>query len=133
MHIKTPPDVPRNDRQCFLFLGLNSAFYSRTINMDSKTDEKVAIEHGDDHHDAQVAVQLAHDTSKKLSPWTKPMFRLYLVLACAYLCGCLVSSQLHTSRCFKGLTRFKNGYDGSLLGTDYFRTRRSGPVYLHGI
>lgn len=69
--------------------------------MDSKTDEKVAIEHGDDHHDAQVAVQLAHDTSKKLSPWTKPMFRLYLVLACAYLCGCLVSSQLHTNRCLK--------------------------------
>ncbi|KAG5660023.1 hypothetical protein KAF25_003545 [Fusarium avenaceum] len=98
MHIKTPPDVPRNDRQCFLFLGFHSAFYSRAINMDSKTDEKVAIEHGDEHHDAQVAVQLAHDTSKKLSPWTKPMFRLYLVLACAYLCGCL------------------NGYDGSLLG-----------------
>jgi hypothetical protein len=100
--------------------------------MDSKTDEKVAIEHGDDNHDAQVAVQLAHDTSKKLSPWTKPMFRLYLVLACAYLCGCLVSSQSYTSRCQR-LTWFKNGYDGSLLGTDYFRVRRYGPVYLHGI
>lgn len=82
----------------FCVLAFLQRILLRTINMDSKTDEKVAIEHGDDH-DAQVAVQLAHDTSKKLSPWTKPMFRLYLVLACAYLCGCLVSSQLYTSRC----------------------------------
>lgn len=32
------------------------------------------------------------------SPWSKSMFRLYGVLAIAYLCGCL------------------NGFDGSLMG-----------------
>lgn len=32
------------------------------------------------------------------SPWTKAMFKLYGVLAIAYLCGCL------------------NGFDGSLMG-----------------
>ncbi|KAH6889771.1 general substrate transporter [Thelonectria olida] len=50
-------------------------------------------------HDTGTAVQLAHDVeTKKVSPWTPKMFRLYLVLGCAYLCGCL------------------NGYDGSLMG-----------------
>ncbi|KAL9562293.1 hypothetical protein ACKAV7_013376 [Fusarium commune] len=67
--------------------------------MDYKADEKVAVDHGDEVHDAHVAVQLAHDVeNQKLSPWTPRMFRLYFILACAYLCGCL------------------NGYDGSLLG-----------------
>ncbi|KAK4231088.1 lactose permease [Podospora fimiseda] len=43
--------------------------------------------------------ELAHDADDtKYSPWSKQMFRLYLVLAVAYLCGCL------------------NGYDGSLMG-----------------
>lgn len=60
--------------------------------MDYKADEKVAVDHGDEVHDAHVAVQLAHDVeNQKLSPWTPRMFRLYLVLACAYLCGCLVN------------------------------------------
>ena len=60
--------------------------------MDYKADEKVAVDHGDEVHDAHVAVQLAHDVeNQKLSPWTPRMFRLYFILACAYLCGCLVS------------------------------------------
>ncbi|KAJ4117594.1 hypothetical protein NW768_010960 [Fusarium equiseti] len=67
--------------------------------MDSKADEKGAVDHGTEIHDAHVAVQVAHDVqTQKLSPWTPTMFRLYLVLACAYLCGCL------------------NGYDGSVMG-----------------
>ena len=61
--------------------------------MDSKADEKGAVDHGAEIHDAHVAVQVAHDVqTQKLSPWTPTMFRLYLVLACAYLCGCLVRS-----------------------------------------
>lgn len=41
--------------------------------------------------DTGTAVQLAHDAQNhSVSPWTGGMFRLYLVLACAYLCGCLV-------------------------------------------
>lgn len=49
--------------------------------------------------DLDQAVQMAHEVdSTAYSPWTWAMFRLYLVLACAYLCGCL------------------NGYDGSLMG-----------------
>lgn len=45
------------------------------------------------------ALQLSDDVdATKQSPWTKSMFRLYGVLAVAYLCGCL------------------NGYDGSLMG-----------------
>ena len=55
-----------------------------------------------DHYEVNevaTAVQLAHDVEEtRYSPWTWSMFRLYLVLACAYLCGCL------------------NGYDGSLMG-----------------
>ncbi|KAK3395352.1 hypothetical protein B0T20DRAFT_455256 [Sordaria brevicollis] len=55
--------------------------------------------HDDVFPESDVAVQLAHDVDNtKYSPWSKGMFRLYLVLACAYLCGCL------------------NGYDGSLMG-----------------
>ncbi|KAK7415548.1 hypothetical protein QQX98_005794 [Neonectria punicea] len=50
-------------------------------------------------HDTGAAVELAHAANThSASPWTPGMFRLYLVLSCAYLCGCL------------------NGYDGSLMG-----------------
>lgn len=46
-----------------------------------------------------VAAQLAHDVNAATySPWSPRLFRLYLVLSLAYLCGCL------------------NGYDGSLMG-----------------
>lgn len=48
---------------------------------------------------AGEALQLSDEVdAAKYSPWTKSMFRLYGVLAVAYLCGCL------------------NGYDGSLMG-----------------
>jgi len=65
--------------------------------MAPSTEKETAIT---DHHDeADTDVQLAHDAvDTKPSPWTKQMTRLYLVLAVAYLCGCL------------------NGYDGSLMG-----------------
>lgn len=57
----------------------------------ARHDEKV--------EDTGAAVQLAHDVeTEAYSPWTPRMFRLYLVLVVAYLCGCL------------------NGYDGSLMG-----------------
>ncbi|KAJ4220900.1 hypothetical protein NW759_006970 [Fusarium solani] len=58
--------------------------------MASKSLDKTKVEHGDDIHDVDVVVQLAHDVENQdLSPWTPRMFRLYLVLGCAYLCGCL--------------------------------------------
>ncbi|KFY31700.1 hypothetical protein V493_00880 [Pseudogymnoascus sp. VKM F-4281 (FW-2241)] len=66
---------------------------------------------------AGEALQLSDDVdATKYSPWTKSMFRLYGVLAVAYLCGCL------------------NGYDGSLMGglnalpnyLSYFGLARSG-------
>ncbi|KAK3329963.1 hypothetical protein B0H66DRAFT_572223 [Apodospora peruviana] len=59
-----------------------------------------AVQHHDDEfRDVDAAVQLAHDTDNtKSSPWSASMLRLYLVLSCAYLCGCL------------------NGFDGSLMG-----------------
>lgn len=47
-------------------------------------------------HDTGAAVQLAHDVQNhSVSPWTRGMFRLYLVLACAYLCGCLVCQSVN--------------------------------------
>ena len=63
-------------------------------------NEKEAMgAHDDAFPESDITVQLAHDVDNtKYSPWSKSMFRLYLVLACAYLCGCL------------------NGYDGSLMG-----------------
>ncbi|TAQ89900.1 hypothetical protein B7494_g1772 [Chlorociboria aeruginascens] len=46
-----------------------------------------------------TALHLAFNVEgSKYNPWTWSMTRLYLVLSCAYLCGCL------------------NGYDGSLMG-----------------
>ncbi|KAL8286100.1 hypothetical protein RB597_002956 [Gaeumannomyces tritici] len=52
-----------------------------------------------DNADLNQAVQMAHEVENTTySPWTWAMCRLYVVLACAYLCGCL------------------NGYDGSLMG-----------------
>ncbi|GJN81305.1 hypothetical protein PLIIFM63780_004838 [Purpureocillium lilacinum] len=60
---------------------------------------EATVDHSDTVPDVGTAVQLAHAAEeRKSSPWTPSMFRLYLVLACAYLCGCL------------------NGYDGSLMG-----------------
>ncbi|KAJ2976852.1 hypothetical protein NQ176_g4699 [Zarea fungicola] len=57
------------------------------------------IEDSSDHRHVGAAVELAHKSEEQgLSAWTPRMFRLYLVLCVAYLCGCL------------------NGYDGSLMG-----------------
>ncbi|KAL6411941.1 hypothetical protein AUP68_04321 [Ilyonectria robusta] len=66
----------------------------------ANSSEKPRPADGDEGiRDTGAAVQLAHDAQNhSVSPWTGGMFRLYLVLACAYLCGCL------------------NGYDGSLMG-----------------
>lgn len=54
-------------------------------------DEKTPDVNHQDHDDLQQvddAVQIAHETeNKKISPWTWPMWRLYAVLAVAYLCG----------------------------------------------
>ena len=58
------------------------------------------VDHRDGNlHDADVAVQLAHDVDDTVySAWSTKMVRLYLVLSLAYLSGCL------------------NGFDGSLMG-----------------
>jgi len=53
------------------------------------------VGHDDELRDTNNTVQLAHDADDtNYSPWSPSMFRLYLVLSCSYLCGCL------------------NGYDG---------------------
>ena len=66
----------------------------------SGADDPVAATHHEDNMvEAGAAIELAVQVEQKqYSPWTPHMFRLYLVLSCAYLCGCL------------------NGYDGSLMG-----------------
>lgn len=70
--------------------------------MSAPANEKdAAAAHIDDErgHSADAAVQLAHDADTTVySPWSKGLFKLYLVLFLPYLCGCL------------------NGYDGSLMG-----------------
>ena len=59
-----------------------------------------AISHINDIDNASSdAIILATEADTTVySPWTRSMFRLYGVLAIAYLCGCL------------------NGFDGSLMG-----------------
>lgn len=66
---------------------------------DSKADVS-HISHVDTlDHPSHDAVLIATEVeSSDDSPWTLSMFRLYAVLALAYLCGCL------------------NGFDGSLMG-----------------
>lgn len=45
-------------------------------------EKGAAVDHRDELHDADAAVQLAHEAeTNKLSPWTVRMFRLYLVLS----------------------------------------------------
>jgi hypothetical protein len=66
----------------------------------SREKETAAAAHADDTFQAtDAAVQLSQDVDDTVySPWSPQMLRLYLVLSCSYLCGCL------------------NGYDGSLMG-----------------
>lgn len=52
-----------------------------------------SVLHHDDVPDIDQAVHIAHETKeKKISPWTRPMCRLYLVLMVAYLCGYVLAS-----------------------------------------
>ena len=47
-----------------------------------------SVAHHDNVPDIDQAVHIARETEvKKISPWTWPMIRLYLVLMVAYLCG----------------------------------------------
>ncbi len=68
--------------------------------MDPTAEEKPTATRIDSAtHETRIAAQLAHDVNTATySPWSPRLFRLYLVLSLAYLCGCL------------------NGYDGSLMG-----------------
>jgi hypothetical protein len=59
---------------------------------------------GDLDNSSSDAILLATEAdTSAYSPWSKAMFRLYGVLAIAYLCGCL------------------NGFDGSLVRSKYSR------------
>lgn len=60
----------------------------------AETNEKAFdVDHHDKLHTIDTAVHIAHETAKSnVSPWTWPMFRLYLVLGVAYLCGFVFSS-----------------------------------------
>jgi hypothetical protein len=65
--------------------------------MDDKHESSAHIDTLDNPTCDVIQLATNADTSKD-SPWSLSMFRLYAVLALAYLCGCL------------------NGYDGSLMG-----------------
>lgn len=55
--------------------------------MDEKTPDVNHQDH-DDLQNVDDAVHIAHETgTKKISPWTWSMLRLYAVLGVAYLCG----------------------------------------------
>lgn len=54
---------------------------------------------------ANTAAELSQQLEgEKLSPWTPALFRLYIVLAAAYLCGCLVCTRLKTANCDTNIT-----------------------------
>jgi hypothetical protein len=54
--------------------------------------------HDIDNSSSDAILLATEADTTEYSPWTGAMFRLYGVLAIAYLCGCL------------------NGFDGSLMG-----------------
>lgn len=61
--------------------------------MTTQEKREPAVDHTEERSrpTADTAVELADQLEgEKLSPWTPALFRLYLVLAAAYLCGCLV-------------------------------------------
>ena len=67
--------------------------------MASAHEKETAVDHRDELHDADTAVQLSHDVDETTySAWSPKMYKLYVVLVIAYLAGAL------------------NGYDGSLMG-----------------
>jgi hypothetical protein len=56
--------------------------------MATANEKETAFDHRDELHDADAAVQLAHDVDETVySPWTFTMLRLYVALGVAYLCG----------------------------------------------
>jgi len=56
--------------------------------MATPNEKDTAFDHRDELHDADAAVQLAHEVDETVySPWTFTMLRLYLALGVAYLCG----------------------------------------------
>jgi hypothetical protein len=68
------------------------------------------VDHHDRNPDVGTAIQLSHEADEKeSSPWTWSMFRLYLVLSCAYLCGCLVCPGISSYAVNSSwLTRFRS-------------------------
>ncbi|KAH8697871.1 lactose permease [Talaromyces proteolyticus] len=65
------------------------------------TTEVKNVQLGAEQHETveEIEVRVAHDAvNSKYNPFTRSMYRLYVCLLVAYLCGCL------------------NGYDGSLMG-----------------
>jgi hypothetical protein len=63
-----------------------------------ETEKDIDVAHVNDLG-SQDAIVLATEADTTIySPWTKAMFKLYGILAIAFLCGCL------------------NGFDGSLMG-----------------
>lgn len=56
--------------------------------MATANEKETAFDHRDELRDADAAVQLAQEVDDTVySPWTFNMFRLYLALMVAYLCG----------------------------------------------
>jgi hypothetical protein len=63
----------------------------RPLNMTTADEKDTGGDYCEDVHGVGEAVQLAHEVeAERVSPWTPDMLRLYIVLGCAYLCGCLV-------------------------------------------
>lgn len=75
--------------------------------IDEKPTGVQSVDHHDDVPNVEHVVHIAHETESKPSPWTWPMFRLYLVLAVAYLCGYVITLR-------KGKTN--NGFSRHVLG-----------------
>lgn len=71
-----------------------------TVNMGVDEKKPTGVSHVNDiDNTSSNAILLATEADTiTYSPWSKSMWRLYGVLAIAYLCGCL------------------NGFDGSLMG-----------------
>jgi len=62
-------------------------------------EKEIGDVHNIEHPSSDAILLATAADAHEYSPWTASMFRLYGVLAIAYLCGCL------------------NGFDGSLMGS----------------
>ena len=65
---------------------------------DEKPTGVQSVDHHDDVPNVDHVVHIAHETEGKTSPWTWNMFRLYLVLAVAYLCGYVITLLPHNNK-----------------------------------